>query len=220
MKISKRTIAIGVSCAALGSLGGGYAIAAGTSGGSGSSAAPTKDSEEDGHEGRDEALTGATLKQASEAALAKVGEGKVTQSDKGDGGAAYEIEVTKADGSQVDVELDAKFGVTATKADGHEGADDGEKGGDEGEQGGDEGDHGDGGGTALTGATLSKASAAALAKVGSGTVTRTEAGDDGEAAYEVEVTKADGSQVDVELDTAFAVTAAKADTPEAGDQAD
>ena len=57
----------------------------------------------------------------------------------------------------------------------------------------------DGEGTPITGEALTKASQAALAFTGGGTVTGSEVGDE-ESYYEVEVTKADGSQVDVQLD--------------------
>lgn len=63
--------------------------------------------------------------------------------------------------------------------------------------------------TPITGDALTKASAAALAVV-SGEVTATEIGDE-ESYYEVEVTKADGSQVDVQLDEAFAVVSSAVD---------
>jgi uncharacterized membrane protein YkoI len=56
----------------------------------------------------------------------------------------------------------------------------------------------------LTGSTLEKASAAALAHTGGGTVVETEVGDDG-AAFGVEVRLADGRQVEVELDENFRV---------------
>jgi uncharacterized membrane protein YkoI len=67
--------------------------------------------------------------------------------------------------------------------------------------------------TPITGAALDRASAAALAYVGGGTVTGTESGDE-DSYYEVEVTRADGSQVDVQLDKTFAVVGSKADTPD------
>ena len=57
---------------------------------------------------------------------------------------------------------------------------------------------------AITGDALASASAAALAAVGGGTVTQTEVGDE-ESHYEVEVTFADGHQVDVQLDENFAL---------------
>ena len=56
----------------------------------------------------------------------------------------------------------------------------------------------------LTGSTLERATAAALAHTGGGTVTETEVGDDG-AAYEVEVRLENGRQVEVSLDESFAV---------------
>jgi hypothetical protein len=68
-----------------------------------------------------------------------------------------------------------------------------------------------GGDTSISGAALDKATKAALDYTGGGTVTGTEAGDE-EGAYEVEVTKKDGSVVDVRLDKDFTVVKADADT--------
>jgi len=56
--------------------------------------------------------------------------------------------------------------------------------------------------TPITGDALAKASAAALAVTGGGTVTGTEVGDE-ESYYEVEVTLSDGTEVDVQLDESF-----------------
>ena len=64
--------------------------------------------------------------------------------------------------------------------------------------------------TPLTGSTLAKASAAALAHTGGGTVVETEVGDDG-AAYGVEVRLDDGRVVEVELDDNFALIGQEAD---------
>jgi hypothetical protein len=77
----------------------------------------------------------------------------------------------------------------------------------------------DGEGSPITGEALAKASQAALAFTGGGTVTGTEVGDE-ESVYEVEVTKADGSQVDVQLDDAFAVVGNKTDPPGADSEPD
>ena len=68
----------------------------------------------------------------------------------------------------------------------------------------------------LTGSTLEKASAAALAHTGGGTVTETEVGDDG-AAYSVEIRLANGSQVEVNLDENFEVIGDEPDDDGAGD---
>jgi len=56
----------------------------------------------------------------------------------------------------------------------------------------------------IAGKALDKASAAALKATGGGAVTETEVGDE-ESYYQVEVSKADGSQVDVQLDRNFNV---------------
>jgi archaellin len=65
---------------------------------------------------------------------------------------------------------------------------------------------GGGGEKPLTGAALQQATAtaAALAHTRGGTVTETETGDDG-AAYSVEVRLADGSQVEIDLDSSCEV---------------
>ena len=60
-------------------------------------------------------------------ALKHTGGGKVTGTEAGDEEGAYEVEVTRADGSQVDVHLDADFTVIGREVDGGEderGADD------------------------------------------------------------------------------------------------
>jgi uncharacterized membrane protein YkoI len=71
----------------------------------------------------------------------------------------------------------------------------------------------------ITGAALERASAAALAHTGGGRVTETEAGDE-EGAYEVEVTLPDGSQVDVHLDSSFAVIGDEADGDADGNESE
>lgn len=62
----------------------------------------------------------------------------------------------------------------------------------------------------ITGTALGRASHAALAHTGGGTVTGTEVGDE-ESYYEVEVTLGDGRQVDVQLDRAFRLVGTKDD---------
>ena len=63
----------------------------------------------------------------------------------------------------------------------------------------------------IRGGALEKASAAALEHTGGGRVTETEIGDE-ESLYEVEVTRGDGSQVDVQLDRGFTVVGGEADS--------
>lgn len=65
-------------------------------------------------------ITGSALEQASAAALAHTGEGRVTETEVGDEESYYEVEVTLDDGSQVDVQLDREFGVVGAEADSNE----------------------------------------------------------------------------------------------------
>src|SRR3712207_5833110 len=63
-------------------------------------------------------ITGSPLEQASKAALTHVDGGKVTETEVGDEEGFYEVEVTRADGSQVDVHLDRGFDVLGTEGGG------------------------------------------------------------------------------------------------------
>ena len=72
----------------------------------------------------DTPITGADLEQATAAALAATGGGRVTGTEVGDEESYYEVEVTLDNGRQVDVRLDDQFKVVGTDAD-SEGADEG-----------------------------------------------------------------------------------------------
>jgi hypothetical protein len=74
-----------------------------------------------GDDGDGKAITGSALDRASKVALDHTGGGKVTGTEAGDEEGAYEVEVTRADGSQVDVHLDKSFHVLNAKADGDHG---------------------------------------------------------------------------------------------------
>ncbi len=138
----------------------------------------------------DKPLTGSTLTQASEAAIAAAGGGTVTDTEVSDDkGAAYEVEIAMPDGQEVEVTLDKGFKVLTKEA---EAVDESDK--------------------PLTGDTLTQASEAALTATGGGTVTDTEVSDENGAAYEVEVTTADGQEVDVHLDKSFTVVKKETDT--------
>jgi uncharacterized membrane protein YkoI len=78
------------------------------------------------------------------------------------------------------------------------------------------GDDDDAGERAISGSALDRASAAALEHTGGGRVTETEVGDE-ESYYEVEVTRDDGSQTDVQLDRDFNVVGGSADSDGAED---
>ena len=73
------------------------------------------------------------------------------------------------------------------------------------------GDDLDGADQALTGATLERASAAALRATGGGTVNESERDSENGSTYEVEVTKPDGKTVDVRLDESFGVVVIEGD---------
>ena len=71
----------------------------------------------DSAEGPDRPITGDALQKASEAALAETGGGRVTGTEVGDEESYYEVEVTRDDGSQVDVQLDEHFAVVGSSPD-------------------------------------------------------------------------------------------------------
>ncbi|CAN5130012.1 hypothetical protein BH20ACT8_BH20ACT8_05690 [soil metagenome] len=66
------------------------------------------------------AIVGSALQRASAAALEHTGEGRVTETEVGDEESYYEVEVTREDGSQVDVQLDRDFNVVGSEDDGDE----------------------------------------------------------------------------------------------------
>ena len=80
--------------------------------------------------GDDQPLTGAPLQKANAAALAHTGGGTVTESEVGDDGAAYDVEVLLANGNTVEVRLDNQYQVSGQEAndDGGTAADDGANG--------------------------------------------------------------------------------------------
>jgi uncharacterized membrane protein YkoI len=71
----------------------------------------------DSSEGPDVPISGDALQKASAAALAATGGGRVTGSEVNDEESYYEVEVTGADGSQTDVQLDENFTVVGSKTD-------------------------------------------------------------------------------------------------------
>ena len=62
-------------------------------------------------------ITGEALEKASEAALDHTGGGRVTGTEVGDEESLYEVEVTRDDGSQTDVQLDENFNVVGGEED-------------------------------------------------------------------------------------------------------
>ncbi|HEV8625510.1 MAG TPA: hypothetical protein VG034_13710 [Acidimicrobiia bacterium] len=92
----------------------GLAVAAVIAGGGAVMATSTDD---------DAQLTGEQRDKAVAAARAHVGEGEVTDTEVGDDGAAYGVEIRKPDGTQVEVNLDKDYRVTGTEADDDSGPD-------------------------------------------------------------------------------------------------
>jgi hypothetical protein len=67
----------------------------------------------------EEQLTGPEAEKAKSAAIAAVGGGTVTEveRDDGNGTGAFEVEVTREDGSQLEVHLDGDYNVVGQEAD-------------------------------------------------------------------------------------------------------
>ena len=64
-------------------------------------------------------ITGTNLERATAAALAHVGEGRVTATEVGDKESYYEIEITLDDGRQLDVQLDEQFDYVGSEDEGN-----------------------------------------------------------------------------------------------------
>jgi uncharacterized membrane protein YkoI len=109
--MSNRTkfLIVGASVLALAVAGGGIAIAGGGEDDAGDSEAP---------------ITGSALDRAGDEALEHVGGGEVSDTEVGDEESYYEVEVTRDDGSQVDVQLDREFDVVGQEGEAGEVDDD------------------------------------------------------------------------------------------------
>ena len=160
----------------------------------------------------DDRLTGATLENASEAALAEVGEGTVSDAERSDSlDHAYTVEVRLDNGRDVDVELDDKFdvvrvdGVVPGSAPAPSQSPSATNGDDNADDRGTGTGTGTGDDAPISADERSSAEQAALAEVGSRTVTELDRSDDADHAWEVEVTTDDGRDIDIELDANFTV---------------
>jgi hypothetical protein len=78
----------------------------------------------------DQPLTGSALEQATAAALEHTGGGDVIETEVGDDGAAYGVEIRLADGQVVEVSLDEDFNVV-DQANDDDGAGDADEGSDD-----------------------------------------------------------------------------------------
>src|SRR4051794_24979898 len=152
---SSKAVAIAASAMAVGALGAGSIADAATT----QKAMRHHSTQKRTRSANETPLTGDALQTATDAAKAAVAGGTVrgasTEDPSDPSGAKYEVHVTKADGSEVEVLLDSSFDVISTRA-GHV-------------HGGREHGHGGPGNeTALTGDTLQKATDAAKAAVPGG----------------------------------------------------
>ncbi|QWZ08463.1 PepSY domain-containing protein [Nocardioides panacis] len=166
-------------------------------------------------------LGGGQRDRVAAAATRAVGGTAVDVESGDDRGEAYEVEVRRADGSEVDVSLDTNLHVVSRHVDQHDGdhGDGADEHGDEADEHGDEaGEHGDdghegpdAGDRAVSAAQRSSAERAALASVKGGTVLEVEAGDDPGEAYEVEVRDTANKKWELVLDSGFTVVRTTAD---------
>jgi uncharacterized membrane protein YkoI len=196
MKHRARKIALGVALLAACAFGG-AAVAGAASSGSATTTTTTASSASSlpqhgsaAHEDAEKAVTGSAAAQAQAAAVKSVGSGTAGAVTTDFGGTGYEVTVTKADGSSVEVHLDSSFTAVqghtrpAGPAHGSAAHEDAER--------------------AVTGSAAAQAQAAAVKSVGSGTAGAVTTDLRG-GGYEVTVTKADGSTVEVHLDSSFSV---------------
>jgi hypothetical protein len=106
MRHSVRAAGIGAVVATVVLVSGGIAVAAGNG-----------DSQ---HPEPQTPISGSALERASAAALAATGGGTVSETEIGDEDSYYQVEVTRDNGTHVDVQLDENFHVVATVPDGGE----------------------------------------------------------------------------------------------------
>ena len=136
-------------------------------------------------------LADSERERVANAATEAVGGGTAVEVEfSDDRGEAYEVEVRKDDGTEVDVALDKDLEVVAEQDD---------------DRDDDADDRADADDRVLSGSERSSAEDAALEAVGGGTVTGVQASDDPGEAYEVDVRGADNVEWDVELDADFEV---------------
>ncbi len=160
-------------------------------------------------------VRGADRDRVAAAAVKAAGGGTATEVERGDdAGEAYEVEVRKADGTEVDVVLDGRLRALHRENDDMDNDDDDDYADDRDDVVSPDNDDnpdasrthsGDAEDRALTEAERSRAIAAAVQAVGSGTATDVEASDDLGTAFEAEVTDRAGGEWDVELDASYEV---------------
>ncbi len=156
---------------------------------------------------------GSERDRVSAAALRAAGDGRVTHVETSDDrGEAYEVEVTRADGTEVDLSLDDQLSVIGREDDRTDGDRDDVPDDRTDDATDDTADGTDRDDRALGADERESAAAAAEAAVGGGsTATDVDADDDRGTAYDVEVRASDGTEWDVDLDSAYEVASKRAD---------
>jgi hypothetical protein len=158
-------------------------------------------------------VRGADRDRVAAAAVKATGGGTATEVERSDDpGEAYEVEVRKVDGTEVDVVLDGQLRALQREDDDMDNDDDGYDDGRD-ETAPDNDDNPDASRTSrldaddrpLTEAERTTATAAAVKAVGSGTATDVEASDDLGTAFEAEVIDRAGAEWDVALDASYDV---------------
>ena len=158
-------------------------------------------------------VRGADRDRVAAAAVKATGGGTATEVERSDDpGEAYEVEVRKVDGTEVDVVLDGQLRALQREDDDMDNDDDGYDDRRD-ETAPDNDDNPDASRTSrldaddrpLTEAERTKATAAAVKAVGSGTATDVEASDDLGTAFEAEVIDRAGAEWDVALDASYDV---------------
>jgi uncharacterized membrane protein YkoI len=111
--MNRRTKGLVLGAAAVAALAGGGAAIAGATGGD--------------DDATEQAISGSALDRAKAAALEHTRGGRVTETEVGDEESYYEVEVTRDDGSQTDVQLDRRFNVVGGSLDDDGAGDDGSR---------------------------------------------------------------------------------------------
>jgi uncharacterized membrane protein YkoI len=136
-------------------------------------------------------VTGTERDRIAAAAVERVGGGVAEDVEHGDdAGEAYDVEVRRADGSEVEISLDRNLKEVRRDIDDDSDDSDDDDAGDD---------------RALAKNEQTSAEKAALKAIGGGTVTDVEASDDPGTAYEVEIRTKQGVEWDIDLDRNFAV---------------
>ena len=149
-------------------------------------------------------LQGGEAEDAGRAATQAVGEGTVTEVELEDGRDGYEVEVQKTDGTAVEVRVGKDLKVLGQQTDddvGDDSDDSDEASTEDGDEGNDETEADE---RPLSDSQRDSATKAAVDAVGEGTITDVETDDDA-GGYEVDVVTSDGTEWEVNLDSAFRV---------------